>query len=252
MPHPNSLRTIPRQDHRRIAKVGYRNYPLLPVETPPLMEVRNHGLMGRNHYAAAHNPPYEGPIPGAIEELLVRPSVLEMLINANQRLAAAGLGLWLYDGWRPTELQAHFHHVWMPERLRAKHPNRDEAWIAKETLQYWAAPTVDKTAPSPHLTGGAVDVTLCHAATGEHLWMGCLFDDVDAIAAPDHYENPDNVRTLSDEVARGNRRILYWSMADAGFCGHPDEIWHYSYGDQMWAKLGGHPHAFYGPTSPAS
>jgi D-alanyl-D-alanine dipeptidase len=34
-------------------------------------------------------------------------------------------------------------------------------------------------------------------------------------------------------------------MVEEGFAGHPDEWWHFSWGDQMWAALTGAPHAFY-------
>ena len=57
--------------------------------------------------------------------------------------------------------------------------------------------------------------------------------------------------SFSNEEARANRRMLYWLMIEAGFTNHPDEWWHYSYGDQMWAKLSNKPAAFYGAAEPA-
>jgi D-alanyl-D-alanine dipeptidase len=56
---------------------------------------------------------------------------------------------------------------------------------------------------------------------------------------------------FSDEEARANRRLLHWVMAEEGFAGHPDEWWHFSFGDQLWAKLEGRPVALYGLSSPA-
>jgi D-alanyl-D-alanine dipeptidase len=41
-------------------------------------------------------------------------------------------------------------------------------------------------------------------------------------------------------------------MADEGFAAHPDEWWHFSYGDQMWAALTDAPAALYGVTAPVS
>ena len=52
------------------------------------------------------------------------------------------------------------------------------------------------------------------------------------------------------EEARANRRLLHWLMVAEGFAGHPDEWWHFSYGDQLWAKLSGAPAALYGEASP--
>ena len=47
------------------------------------------------------------------------------------------------------------------------------------------------------------------------------------------------------EEARANRRLLYWLMIDAGFASNPSEWWHFSFGDQMWAKLRNEPEALY-------
>ena len=52
--------------------------------------------------------------------------------------------------------------------------------------------------------------------------------------------------SFSDEEARANRRLLHWVMAEEGFEGLPDEWWHFSWGDQMWAKLAGADAAHYG------
>ena len=52
--------------------------------------------------------------------------------------------------------------------------------------------------------------------------------------------------SFSDEEARANRRLLHWLMVEEGFAGHPDEWWHFSWGDQMWAALTGAPAAHYG------
>ena len=35
-------------------------------------------------------------------------------------------------------------------------------------------------------------------------------------------------------------------MTEEGFAGHPDEWWHFSWGDQMWAALTGAGEAHYG------
>ena len=55
---------------------------------------------------------------------------------------------------------------------------------------------------------------------------------------------------MSDEEARTNRRLLYWVMTEAGFANNPTEWWHYSWGDQLWARLMGRPHAHYGACIP--
>jgi D-alanyl-D-alanine dipeptidase len=57
--------------------------------------------------------------------------------------------------------------------------------------------------------------------------------------------------SFSDEEARANRRLLHWVMAEEDFAGHPDEWWHFSWGDQMWAKLSGEMAAHYGEANRA-
>ena len=43
--------------------------------------------------------------------------------------------------------------------------------------------------------------------------------------------------------------LLHWLMHDEGFVGHTDEWWHFSWGDQMWAKMTGASAAHYGLAS---
>ena len=95
------------------------------------------------------------------------------------------------------------------------------------------------------LSGGAVDLTL-RWKNGEALWMGSIFDDVTPMAHRDRFEGADTGMAFSDEEARANRRLLHWLMAAEDFAGHPDEWWHFSWGDQMWAALTGAPEAHYG------
>jgi D-alanyl-D-alanine dipeptidase len=85
---------------------------------------------------------------------------------------------------------------------------------------------------------------------GEALWMGSLFDDATALAARDRFESlaPDNF-SFSDQEAQANRRLLHWLMTEEGFAGHPEEWWHFSWGDQLWAALTHAPAAHYGLAS---
>jgi D-alanyl-D-alanine dipeptidase len=91
-----------------------------------------------------------------------------------------------------------------------------------------------------------VDLTL-RWKNGDPLWMGSLFDDVTALAHRDRFEHLDAENfSFSDQEAQANRRLLHWLMAEEDFAGHPDEWWHFSWGDQMWAALTGAPAAHYG------
>lgn len=114
--------------------------------------------------------------------------------------------------------------------------------------QYWARPTTDPSSPSPHLTGGAVDLSLASTHSGQCLFMGTIFDELSDAGHTDYFEGFDPV-SYSDEEARTNRRRLYWAMTEGGFANQPFEWWHYSWGDQMWAKLTGEAAGYYGPST---
>ena len=211
-----------------------------------MVEARDLGLKGSNFYAGSRNPPYWQAAPGATEKLLLRQSVAEKLVRVNARAVEAGLELFLFDAWRPRAVQAFFHDVWMPQELQRRNPGLTGTALTEEVERYWAAPSSDENSPAPHATGGAVDLTL-KWKDGESLWMGSLFDDVTALANRDRFETLDAKNfSFSDQEACANRRLLHGLMAEEGFAGHPDEWWHYSWGDQMWAALTGSPHAHYG------
>jgi D-alanyl-D-alanine dipeptidase len=245
-------RPIEGQAKLRAAKAGFRAHPLdraSDVFDEPLADARANGIAGRNFYYSRRNPPYWRRIDGSIPGLFLRKGVIAKLSRVNARLAATGLELFLFDAWRPTAVQAYFHDIWMPAELKARRPSLSGAELLREVENYWAAPTTDENSPAPHATGAATDLTL-RWKNGEQLWMGSLFDDVTKIAHRDHFEREFGM-CFSDEEARANRRLLHWAMAEEDFIGHPDEWWHFSYGDQLWAKLGGRPAALYGLSSPA-
>ncbi|HYS44939.1 MAG TPA: M15 family metallopeptidase [Rhizomicrobium sp.] len=211
-----------------------------------VVEARDAGLRGENFYAGARNPPYWQRIEGATDRLWLRKTVAEKLLRVNARAEAAGLELFLFDAWRPRAVQAYFHDVWMPRELQRRDPELSGVALIEEVERYWAAPSDSADSPAPHATAAAVDLTL-RWKDGEALWMGSLFDDVTALAHRDRFEHLDSGNfSFSDQEARANRRLLHWLMTEEGFAGHPDEWWHFSWGDQMWAALTAAPNAHYG------
>ena len=250
----NELRSrpLPSLESIRVKKQRYRDLPIgqsAPEHSEKLTRASDYSVEGRNYYAHARNPPYYAIAAGSIDALLVRESVAAKLSLVNARIKKQGLKLFLYDAWRPRAVQAYFHDVWMPQELRARRPALSEAEIAEEVSRYWAAPSETALRPAPHATGGAVDITLVWD-DGAPLWMGSLFDDATALAHTDRFENDADEMSFSNEEARANRRLLYWLMREAGFANHPEEWWHYCYGDQMWAVLTGAPAAFYAAIEP--
>jgi D-alanyl-D-alanine dipeptidase len=246
-------RPVPPSAEAQARKRGYRTDVRIDLANALneelCVEARTIGLAGENHYNTPCNPPYYERIPGSISDLFVRLSVGEKLLAVNAKLARSGLELYLFDAWRPQAVQRHFHDVWFPSWLQKRQPHLSEQALVDEVENYWSAPTSGESSPSPHSTGGAVDLTIRFKGSGQPLFMGGLFDDVTEDAWTDAFERRPVV-SMSDEEARNNRRLLYWVMSDAGFANNPTEWWHYSWGDQMWARLGGHAAAHYGACDP--
>ncbi len=241
-------RAIPGQEKARAARIGFRTR--VPIargshDAEAMVEAGSVGLAGENYYASTRNPPYWGAADGATEKLLLRAGVAERLARVNVRCGAAGLELFLFDAWRPRAVQAYFHDIWMPAELKRRDPGLSGAALTEEVERYWAAPSTDENSPAPHATGAAVDLSLRWKG-GDFLWMGSLFDDVTALAHRDRFEKDDPEFSFSHQEARANRRLLHWLMDSEGFAGHPDEWWHFSWGDQLWAALCGAPAAHYG------
>ncbi len=134
-------------------------------------------------------------------------------------------GLAVFDGWRPLALQSELY---------------DAAFADPATEPGFMAPvSTDPATPPPHLTGGAVDVTL--AFDGVPLAAGCGFDDTTSRA---------QVAVLEDEPGpdREVRRFLYWSMRAQGFVVFEGEWWHFEFGTRRWSWVTGGT-SVYGPAA---
>jgi D-alanyl-D-alanine dipeptidase len=249
------LRRRPMDDQAalRAARKGFRQRIAIARDNvlfdESVIEAHEAGLAGENFYASSRNPPYWHKVEGATDRLWLRRSVAGKLARVNARAGAAGLELFLFDAWRPRSVQAYFHDVWMPRELKRRDPSLSGTALTEEVERYWAAPSDSADSPAPHATAAATDLTLRWKG-GEALWMGSLFDDVTALAHRDRFESLDTANfSFSDQEACANRRLLHWLMVEEDFAGHPDEWWHFSWGDQMWAALTNAPAAHYGLAS---
>ena len=103
--------------------------------------------------------------------------------------------------------------------------------VVADVGRFWATPSRDPATPPPHSTGAAVDLTLS-SSDGTPLAMGGEIDAIGAVSEPQHYAG------WEDSEARRwhqRRQLLAEVMGSAGFAQHPNEWWHYSFGDQLWA-----------------
>ncbi|WP_197281963.1 M15 family metallopeptidase [Dethiosulfatarculus sandiegensis] len=189
----------------------------------------------------------------SLPECLVREGVLKRLIKA-ANLLPKGFKLVLLDTYRPVELQKLLFDKYL-EEIRQKRPGAGHEELMKLTQRFVALPRSDKGSPSPHLTGGAVDLTICDDQ-GMVLEMGAGFDETTFRSFTRYLEEKlENKDPLSpdQETALKNRRLLYHVMTAAGFTNLPNEWWHFNYGNQPWAcrvSAKGFAPAVYGPARP--
>lgn len=133
-----------------------------------------------------------------VERCFLRREVAEAVVAAQRSLAERGLGLKVWDGYRPHSVQ---YKMWEVSPL----PN----YVG------------DPKRGSKHNRGAAVDVTLVDLATGEELPMPTPYDEFSPRAHTGYFK-------LSAEVAE-NRKILQEAMRAQGFMTIPSEWWHFDY-----------------------
>ncbi len=147
------------------------------------------------NFTGAVLPGYEAP------HALLRREAAAALAQVQRALAADGLGLKVFDAYRPVRatdaMVAWTRQVHREDLLR-------DGYIAEL---------------SRHNLGVAVDLTLVELASGRELKMGTAFD---TFAASAHTAN------ATGEAAR-NRARLVRAMGAAGFVNLPEEWWHFSY-----------------------
>ncbi|MFF8990452.1 M15 family metallopeptidase [Streptomyces sp. NPDC014983] len=165
----------------------------------------------------------------------LRSGVLRRLLEA-QRTLPQGLRFLLVEGYRPPGLQSSYFERYATA-LRAAHPDASPARIRELASAYISPPEV-----APHVTGSAVDLTLC-TEDGTELPLG-----TEVNATPE--ESDGACRTDAPHIgarARANRAVMQRALMSAGFVNYPTEWWHWSYGDRYWALLRREPAARYGP-----
>ena len=146
----------------------------------------------------------------------------------------------MYDGYRPLQVQQ-FLFTQYSQQIKMQNPTFTEQQVKQETLKYVAFPSLNKAYPAPHLTGGAIDLTIGDLS-GNALHLGTAFDEMNEKSATRYFEQ--NAEENSE--ARDLRRMLYNCMTSAGFMNYSEEWWHYDFGNISWARRTGTENAIYG------
>jgi D-alanyl-D-alanine dipeptidase len=183
----------------------------------------------------------------------LRSGVVHGLLAAQEALRRQEpeLRLAIFDAWRPLAVQRFMvRHALVQEcRSRGLDPDRQgpELESVRQLVgRFWADPCDDPATPPPHSTGAAVDLTLADR-DGNIVAMGGAIDALGPVSVPDHYAAAATAAPQG-QAARwhANRERLRAVMAAAGFARHPNEWWHFSLGDQLWAWSRGEERAIYG------
>ncbi len=213
--------------------VGWRELEIAAVDEP-LVPVD--GIAPRIFDRAEY---HAWGLPGSLPRSWVRAGVAERL----ERVAVGlpdGFTLVVWDAYRPLEVQAALFAAYLSE-LVAVHPEMPGESLEEAAARYVTPPSRSLVAPPPHLTGGAVDLTLGDG-DGAVRNLGTSFDAFVPEAETHAFEQINSgVRDL--------RRLLFWSMHAEGFTNYAEEWWHFDFGDQFWALVTGET-AIYGPATP--
>ncbi len=202
--------------------------------------------------------PYQSlgaPYPNRADPWVLRKGVVVRLIEAQRYLSEKfpHFQLALFDAWRPISVQEFMFNYTIKETCRSRggdfydHMSKDLiAEVVDEVSRYWAEPSSNPLTPPPHSTGAAIDLTLADK-NGEVLDLGGEIDFIGDVSLPDFYEKFSFSYSDSNyKIFHERRSILRSVMNKAGFIQHPNEWWHFSYGDQLWCWLSNQNNAVYG------
>ena len=128
----------------------------------------------------------------------LRYGTVQKLAAACEELEAQGLGVLIWDGFRPVSAQAALWKI-CPDPKYVSHP---------------------VTGTRAHCRGNAVDLTLFDLETGEILRMPTGFDDFSALADRDYSD--------CDPEAAAHARLLESVMKNHGFKPYSAEWWHFT------------------------
>ena len=181
------------------------------------------GLAIEMRYASAHN--FVGERIDGYEQprCLVTREAGAALAAVQRDLAARGLGLKVFDCYRPARAVAHFMR-WArdlaDQRGKAEFfPDVDKRDLFK--LGYIA----DR---SGHSRGSTLDLTLVHRTDGGELDMGTPFD----LFSPKSWPSDMSVSA----PARQNRALLAAAMQHRGFLPYKEEWWHFTLAREPFPK----------------
>lgn len=154
--------------------------------------------------------------------LITRPAA-NALARVQQALAEFGLGLKVFDAYRPQRSVDHFLR-WSEDHDDVRHKAVYYPSLAKPEL-FSKGYLVQH---SSHSRGSTVDLTIIDKTSGEELEMGTCFD----FFGPESWID---CQTISAQ-ARANRLLLQHLMVQHGFVPFHHEWWHFTLQDEPYPQ----------------
>jgi zinc D-Ala-D-Ala dipeptidase len=169
----------------------------------------------------------------------LRQGVLERAIQAQNHLQQLhpGWQIQIFDAYRPVQVQEYMVQYTFDRTVgergldRSKLSATESEKIWQDVFKIWAIPSFDLATPPPHSTGAAIDITLVDDR-GIPIDMGSPIDEMSPRSQPNYFSNS---LDPADRQFDLNRQLLDRIATVAGFIRHPEEWWHFSIGDQLWA-----------------
>ena len=214
-------------------------YRLVPIEEcgEPLIPVPQDSLcVTQPHPYESLGAPYGNQSP-----FWVRQAVCDRLLMAQSYLQQhhPGWKILIFDAFRPLAVQQFMVDYTFAQMVQQQGLVLEQLTAAQraevyaQVYEFWALPDPDPTCPPPHSTGGAVDVTLVDR-TEQWVEMGSAIDEISPRSYPNYFATS---QLEAEQAFHQQREVLNQVMTEAGFMRHPNEWWHFCYGDQLWAWL---------------
>lgn len=169
-------------------------------------------------------------------------AVLDRILKALECIPLE-FGLVIWDVYRPRSVQKKLF-LWMRDEIRKKFPALSEEENYTVTKKYMSEPSAvgDEYCP-PHLSGGAIDLSLYEISSGKELEMGSPFDDCSE-RAHSHYFDVKSSLLVEEEIIRERRRLLRTALNQVGFTSYEYEWWHFDLGNIFWSRIAKLPPVF--------